>query len=381
MNATAAILAFPVLAPTIPGMEPTAVGIFLAVVYVGAMIGSVLSSAAISALGPLRTSQAALLLQAIGLALLVVESPSLRFVAALLCGLGYGPITPASSQILVRNTAPDRMGVIFSLKQTGVPLGGLLAGALLPLLSDASSWEAALICMALTAAFIATASERLRLTLDIGATGRWAMLTGWYRPIVEVLAHPSLRSMAGVSLIFSACQLSVSGYLMAFLHREIGLGLAQAGLIYALSQGAGMVGRLAWGHLADWSGSPRTVMMVIALLMTGSALCTGFASGGWLIVTLCAVVAMLGATAIGWNGIYLSELARVAPPDGVASVTGGALFFTYLGVVVGPPAFGYLAERANSLGTAYVALSSLPLLALALLAYGACKDKHAPDER
>ncbi|WP_051974613.1 hypothetical protein [Cupriavidus necator] len=130
--ATASTLAFAELAPVIPGMQPTAVGIFLAVAYVGAMVGSVLSSAVVNAFGPLRASQAALLLQAVGLALLIVETPSTRIAAALKCGLGYGPIAPASSQILARTTPPERMCVVFSLKQTGVPLGAYSAAQSCP---------------------------------------------------------------------------------------------------------------------------------------------------------------------------------------------------------------------------------------------------------
>ncbi|SAL68071.1 MFS transporter [Caballeronia telluris] len=364
--ATAATLAFPILAPAIPGVQPAAVGVFLAVVYFGAMIGSVIGSAVVTGLGPVRASQAALLLQALALALLSVDNANLRLLAALLCGLGYGPITPASSQILARTTPAARMGIAFSLKQTGVPLGGLLTGAALPFIATFFSWKTGLAGLAVLAAAVSLVSSPLR-TLDAEATGRLVISTTWYRPIAEVLAHPQLRSMAVVSLLFSACQLSVSGYLMAFLHREAGMGLAQAGVIYAVAQGAGIAGRLLWGHLADRIGSSRRVLMAVCVLMALSCVATGSFATHWGIEALCVVSAVFGATAIGWNGVFLGELARLAPRGAVASVTGGALFFTYFGVVVGPPAFGYLAERTSSLGFAYVALGVVPCIALALL--------------
>jgi MFS family permease len=365
--ATASTLAFAVLAPAIPDVQPSAVGVFLAVVYLGAMVSSVLGGPVVNALGPVRASQAALLLQAVALALLTIGTPATRMAAALLCGLGYGPVTPASSQILARTTTPERMGVVFSLKQTGVPLGGLLGGAILPVLATAFSWRAGLAGLAVLAVLVAVASNRLRAELDDGATGRLAVASGWHRPIAEVLVHPPLRSLAGVSLLFSACQLSVSGYMMVFLHREIGMGLAQAGLVYAFAQGAGMAGRVLWGQLADATGSPRGVLIGISALMAASAVGTSLFTAHWPVVALCGVAAVFGATAIGWNGVYLGEVARLAPPGRVASVTGGALFFTYFGVVVGPPGFGYLAERIDSLGLAYGVLAVLPMIALVLL--------------
>src|SRR5690625_7449878 len=56
----------------------------------------------------------------------------------------------------------------------------------------------------------------------------------------------------------------------------------------------------------------------------------------WLVVVICAA---FGATAIGWNGVYLAEVARLAPAGQAGLMTGGTLFFTYLGVVIGPPFF------------------------------------------
>jgi MFS family permease len=366
---TGSTLAFPVLASVIPGVQPAAVGIFLAVVYLGAMIGSVVGAGIVNAIGPVRASQAALLLQGIALGLIAVGDPHLRLFAALLCGLGYGPITPASSQILARTTPPGRMGLAFSLKQTGVPLGGLFSGAALPLVATLFSWKAALAILAVLAVMVSLASNRLHALLDADATGKLSVSANWYRPITEVMAHTRLRSMAAVSLLFSACQLSVSGYLMTFLHREVGIGLPEAGVVYAVAQGAGIAGRLAWGHLADYTGSPRRVLLAISVLMVASAISTGLFTEQWAVPALCAVAAVFGATAIGWNGVFLGEVARLAPPGRVASVTGGALFFTYFGVVLGPPSFGYIAERANSLGFAYMVLGIAPTIAAVLLVW------------
>lgn len=138
--ATAATLGFPVLVPAIPGAATTDVGIFLTVVYVGAMIGATASGSMVARLGPVRSSQAALLLQALALGLVATGSMPLRLLGALLIGIGYGPITPSSSQILARTTPAERLGFVFSVKQTGVPLGGFLAGVLLIPLGSASLW-------------------------------------------------------------------------------------------------------------------------------------------------------------------------------------------------------------------------------------------------
>lgn len=378
--ATAGTLAFAVLAPAMPGVALSDVGVFLAVVYAGGMIGSACGGSLVGGVGPVRTSQLSLLAQAIALGMLATGEPGLRLPAAILIGLGYGPVTPASSQILARTTAPERMNFVFSLKQTGVPLGGLLGGVMLPLLTALASWQVALGALAVAGLIVAALAERLRTEFDVvvpaaqaftQADGQPQRRHGMAAPFADALSSPRMRALVAVSILFSACQLSVSGYLMVFLTDEIGIALTQAGMIYAVAQGAGIVGRIAWGHLADRTGSPRRVLVALAVLMGVALSAAGLFGPHWPAFALAAASAALGATAIGWNGVYLGEVARLARPGRVASTTGGALFFTYIGVVAGPPAFGYLAHRAGSLGLAYLVLATVPALAVALLCWGA----------
>jgi hypothetical protein len=69
---------------------------------------------------------------------------------------------------------------------------------------------------------------------------------------------------------------------------------------------------------------------------------------------------VFGATAVGWNGVYLATVARQVPQPEAAMATGGSLFFTFFGVVVGPPLFGLAGGAFGGLGGAF-ALLALPL--------------------
>lgn len=138
-------------------------------------------------------------------------------------------------------------------------------------------------------------------------------------------------------------------------------------MVYAVSQPAGIAGRLIWGRLADVTRSPNTVMLIISVLMGATAVATGLFTPGWPTLAVCVVAAAFGATAIGWNGVFLGEVARLAPAGSVAATTGGVLTFTYIGVVVGPVLFGYVGDGLGSLGAAFVALAAVPAVAVALL--------------
>ncbi len=133
--ATCALAAVPVMAPAIAitiGVDSSLVGVYSGLVFAAATIVSAWSGVFIASLGPVRTNQLALV--GTGLALLVASGATLPAVAltGLLVGAGYGPNTPTGSQVLARVTPQHRRALAFSLKQSGAPLGGMLAGFMLP---------------------------------------------------------------------------------------------------------------------------------------------------------------------------------------------------------------------------------------------------------
>ena len=101
--------------------------------------------------------------------LVLTTGPAWAFlIAPALIGIGYGPITPASSQLLAHTAPPHRMALTFSIKQTGVPLGAALAGALLPLITMGHGWRVAVWAVAGSGVVIALLSQPTRAGLDVG---------------------------------------------------------------------------------------------------------------------------------------------------------------------------------------------------------------------
>src|SRR3546814_10592244 len=124
------LLTLPAVAPAVAdslGISTTYLGLYIAFAYFGAMASSLLAGGFVRRCGAIRASQIGLLLCAAGVAISVLPSPISMAIGAVLIGLGYGPITPASSHLLARSTPAHRMSFVFSVKQTGVPLGGVLA--------------------------------------------------------------------------------------------------------------------------------------------------------------------------------------------------------------------------------------------------------------
>jgi MFS family permease len=364
-----AVLTVPAMAPAMAeslNVSPTLIGLYIAVVYVGAMLASLMSGPLVLRWGAIRISQLGLLVCAAGLVLLAVAPGVVSaVVGAVLIGVGYGPITPASSHLLARTTPPDRVSLVFSIKQTGVPLGGVMAGALVPGLLVLGGTEAALLAVAVANLVCAAIAQPMREALDAdrepGRALGVASLTG---PIRLVVSQPPLAQLASFSFVFSAVQMCLATYLVTYLHSALGYGLVVAGVVLSTAQVGGVVGRVLWGYIADrWLG-PRRMLAVLSMLM---ALCSAMTAAlnvdGPLVLVL-VLMAAFGASATGWNGVYLAEVARLAPVGQASAATGGALSVTFLGVVLGPVLFGMLSGAFDSYRAGYLALA-LPAAACA----------------
>jgi cyanate permease len=183
------------------------------------------------------------------------------------------------------------------------------------------------------------------------------------RPVAAVTARPELFSLAITSAVYSAVQMSLVTYLMLFFIVDLGYSLVLAGLVFSVAQGAGVLGRPFWGVLADRLQASRPLLAVLGITMglcgVAAALFTP-ASAPALIVAVCA---LYGASAIGWNGVYLAEVARLSPPGEVGMLTGGALVFTFTGALTGPLLFGLILGITGSYSISFAAFSILPLVA------------------
>lgn len=376
-----AVLTVPAMAPAMAqslGVSPTLIGAYVAVVYIGAMLASLLGGPLVMRWGAIRVSQLGLVVCAAGLALLAA-APGLAsaLVGAWLIGLGYGPITPASSHLLAKSTPPDRRSLVFSIKQAGVPLGGVMAGALVPGLLIVGGTDAALLAVAAGNLLCAVIAQPIRAELDAdrqpGHSLGFANLAG---PVRLVTSHAELAQLASFSFVFSVVQMCLAAYLVTYLHSALGYSLVAAGAMLSASQVGGVVGRILWGYIADrWLGS-RRMLAVLAVLM---ALCCGATAAlqaGTPVALVLVLMAVFGASGTGWNGVYLAEIARLAPPGQASAATGGALSVTFLGVVLGPVLFGTLSGMFDSYRAGYLVLA----LPTAVCAWQLVRGKAPPHK-
>ena len=363
---TAMALAVPsVLAPVAAGdfdAAPTAVGRWVGFSYMAAMFAGLAGGTFVGRYGPARMLQIAVLGVAIGLTIGAGAHVALLLVCGALLGAAHGLVNPASSAILAAASPPRIRSMVFSIKQTGVPLGGAVAGILVPGLLLWMGWQAALLVLAIGAATLLALVAPYRRVYDATRRVERLHLRTFAAPVAEVWANRPVRELGVVSGVYSAVQISFITYLVSYLKLELGYSLLAAGVVFSVAMIAGVLGRILWGAVADHFFAPRSVLAALGLLMVLCGVAVAAFDATWPPAAVLVVCGIYGATAVGWNGVFLAEVARLAPEGRVAFLTGGTQFFTFAGVLIGPPLFGAIVSSAGSYGAGFVATAALPLL-------------------
>ena len=164
-----ALVTVPVLTPEIAAaldIDTATVGLYQSVAFAGAALLALMSGSLVLRHGGVRVNQVSVVLSAIGLGLAITGAVPVIALGAILAGMGYGLATPAASHVLARATPMERRGLVFSIKQSAVPLGGLVAGVLFPPVAERFGWEAAIVLSSLMVLSAALIIQPLRARLD-----------------------------------------------------------------------------------------------------------------------------------------------------------------------------------------------------------------------
>lgn len=300
-----------------------AVSVFFAVAAVGALSGGALVDRMGRRLGYLLGG---LLVAAGGFGVAVLAHSWV--VLLLLMGvLGLANAAcQVSSNLAVAQVIPShRRGLGFGIKQSAVPLAIVLGGLAVPTVGQLWGWRSSFLLLGAAG-----------VVLSVVALGMSSATIA--RPPASDLDRPPRAALAVCGLAM-ACASAAANFLGAFLASwgyQVGLTLAQAGLLMAAGSAGSIAMRILVGHRAD--GRHGANLPVVAAQVFTGALCLTMVSVPqlWTVV----VFGFL-AFAVGWSwpGLFLYAVARVGR-DSPAFASGIVQAGAFTGGAIGPAAFG-----------------------------------------
>lgn len=380
---TAGAAVFPVIAPRLAeevGVAPATIGYMVSLSFGTAAIIAPFMSFAVPRWGAARATQVGLAVCAMAMAIAMSATLVGLGAAALLIGVGMTLMTPASGHLLFRFSPPQNRNLIFSIKQTGVPLGWAAMALAAPALTVAFGWRWALVSVLIVCVATAAAIQPVRARWDDdrvpGATGLANPAAG----LSLIWRYPVLRWLSMASFCLTFVQLCLGTFLVTMLVAEAGYTLIAAGVMLSLVQLSGMAGRVLWGWIADRTGKAVGVLEKIAYTSAVCCLVMAFVGPAWPPPLLAALLVVFGLAAVGWNGLYLAQIAHSSPRGMVSVATSAAMVWNFGGILVGPALFAALYSHViGSYAYTFGAITVVALAGAGLLTLAAAAARRAPE--
>jgi len=359
----------PLIAPAIVAdlaINPALVGVFLSVSSAAGFLSTLICGGFILRYGALRMTQVGMLSLGGGLALSATGWVGSFLPGGFASGLGQAVSTPSSSHLLGRFSPPHLAPLIFSLKQTGVPAGLMLAGVLAPALVEAYGWRAAILVCAAICAGTALALQPLRARFDTDRNPAQPLTPAAIRGnIVSVLREPALRLLCFSMFSFVGLQSLFTGFFVLYLVRGLDNDLARAGLVFSIAVAVAVPARIGWGWVGSRLIRPDRLLALLGVAMAGAAALTASLQGDWPMWLLVLSAALFSATAVSWHGVLLAEVARLSPPGRIGATTGVVLSFGDAGSLVMPLLFSAALAFGDSYRIGFL-IGGLPTLVVGL---------------
>ena len=334
------------------GLDIGELGLLVAAMNVGALPALVLGPALVDRFGPSHTLAGSALVSAVGLALFATgPAYPVMLLALTIVGGSWGISALAGGGAIVGTAPFERRGLLIGFRQMGLPLGGVIAGLLAPLVPIVG-WQAIFGGQAIAFVVLAACALRWQWVVRERTTSPWR-------------SEPPIRALqlGALSVAMTTAQWAFIVYLTIELTARLGVPFELAAGIFVASQVVGALARPALGALADRLGTPRTPLLAgISVASASLILLFGLATPDVPTPVIATLAVLAAVFVIGWNGVMVVAMAESGPRRSVNMQLGAGLTLMRVGNIVAPPLFAVLLVAAGSL-LAWAAMAALLLLA------------------
>jgi predicted MFS family arabinose efflux permease len=369
--AVMAMLVVPSVAPAVArdyGVDPSLVGYQIAFVSLGQVVSLMLLGNFSRKFGACRAYQIGHGAIAAGMLLMVIPSKALLIASSVVIGMGHGLLSPSSTSLLMRFAPAKSRNLLFSLQQTGVPFGGILAALIAPAIAVTVGWRWALIVIAVLLIAMAATMQRGRGGWDTDRDpAAPAVAANPLAGLMAIWRDRPLRLMSLVGGAFCWGQFVVISYTVVAAVAELGMSLVVAGTLLTAVHVGSAAGRVVAGGIADRAGGKRVLTCLGWVLLATSAI-TLWMGPGWPAILLYALFTLSGIVTGAWAGLMLAELGRLAPHGHVGSTLSGAMIYVNGGKFLGPVVFANVYALTHSYSVCFASLAIPAALALYCLA-------------
>ena len=346
-------------------LNEASVGLITSAVFIGSMSVSFLSGLVVDSLGPQRTMKISYGILALG-SLLAYFAQSYIFLigAYYLVGAGYGMVTPATNSSIMDHFFP-RHASPMGIKQSGVPIGTILAAIALPLIALHFSLRTAFLALFIVTAAIALVIRGEKPGSIEKPTGEKTRGT-----VRKVFSDRRVLIISAITAFLSWGQQSVFTYFVLYV-TSINFQVLIAETLFIVLLLGSVMGRILWPSITmRLFGGHRIRNYTLIMALAGLMLFI-FPNTGGSIYAVAIMAVAIGFTAVAWNSNYVTLISEIAPKGNVGTYSGTSMMIISFGSIVGTPLSGFIVDSTGgTFGPMWMFLgSSLMFMALLLFLF------------
>jgi sugar phosphate permease len=270
-----------------------------------------------------------------------------------LVGAAGAAVNSSSGRAVMYWFGPEERGLALGVRQTAIPLGGLVGALTLPSLADAGGSQAAFLFLA--------------GLIGVGALVGALVLRGredadGIEPasVRQTIVDSKLWRLSIGSGLYLYAQIAVLGFGVLFLVDEHGFSEQSAALVFAGGQVIAMATRIGAGRWSDLMRSRVVPLRRVGLAIVGAMVVTALLAGGPVLLLVPVLIVACGLT-MAWNGLSFTAAAELAGPVRSGAAIGVQQTVLSLSGVAAPVLFA-VSVAQSSWALAFLLAAAFPLV-------------------
>ncbi|HDR7279516.1 TPA: MFS transporter [Bacillus paranthracis] len=282
----------------------------------------------------------------------------------LLIGMFYSVSQPGGSKVILKWFRKENRGLAMGIRQAGIPIGGALAGVLIPFLTIQYNMTYAInsiACICIIGGLLFFIFYKESYVEEEARKGH--IKISFWMELKVVICKKELYPIYITGICMISLQMVLVGHFMKFLAGEQSITSIVAGTVFSVMFFSGMIGRIALATISDvlYKGNRRiplfiavcaSIGLILLLVMNIHTITSGI---------LYSVSALLGFFSIGWFSLFIAEVAELASEEFVGITVSVALTINQIAIIIAPVLFGYIVDEK---GYTYAWLCIVVLLSI-----------------
>ncbi|GIM45864.1 permease [Collibacillus ludicampi] len=351
------------------GLTSTEVGLLLSSVQIGPILSMLLVGKALDQYG----ERLLIGLGSIFLGFTAFSIPFIQNYIGILfllgaVGIWYGTAQPGGSKVVITWFEKQERGLAMGIRQAGIPIGGALAGALIPYISLHFGWQRAVYVQAILSILGGLLFLLMYRDPPKKLSKQKRKPYSFKEKLFMIMKNKQLLPLFITGVILVSLQMILVGHLMPYCINQLHLSVLRAGQALSVALLFGMAGRviLAWICDTFWGSHYRYSLQASIWASILAVTVLVFIPPGtpiWFFMFLCA---WLGFFGIGWFSSFLLAVTEHASPGAEGLTVSYALTLNQFAIVLAPVLFGLVVDW-HSYRIAWVSLDVLLIIAACLL--------------